>query len=112
MKSTIIYLLVFSFFFQSCSTYKDIELKETKLVVGKKYQIRQDTKFVKVKLENVNDSILTVTEGDVQKDIAVSDIKEIKLKKISAGKTVLLSLGVLTTAFLFVAVMVAAAFSG
>lgn len=112
MKSTIIYLLVFSFFFQSCTSYKDIELKETKLVVGKKYKIKQDANFVKVKLEKVNDSTLTVLEGNVKKNIAVSDIKEIKVRKVSAVKTVFLSVGILAGAVLVIAVAAVAAFAG
>ena len=99
MKNTIIFLLVFAFLFQSCHTYKALDLKETPLVVGKNYQIKQDTKFVKAKLEKVNDSSITVLEGNTQKDITVSKIKEIKVKEFSTWKTVGLLVGLtLTTA--------------
>jgi len=99
MKNTIVYLLVFSFLLQSCHTYKAIDLKETQLVEGKNYQIKQDTKFIKVKLEKVSDSTLTVLEGNTHKDITVSKIKEIKVKEFSTWKTVGLLVGLtLTTA--------------
>jgi len=113
MKNAIVYLLVFSFLLQSCQTYKDIDITKTKLVVGKTYQIKQDTKFVKVKLEKVNDSTLTVLEGNATKVIAVSEINEIKVKKFSTLKTVFLSAGILTAAFVALAVAATAvAFSG
>lgn len=93
MKTSIIYLLAISFLFQSCYTYRAIDLKDTPLIVGKNYKIRQDTKFVKSKLESVNDSTITVAKGDVVKDISISDIKEIKESKFSTLKTVGLVLG-------------------
>jgi hypothetical protein len=94
MKTSIIYLIVISFLFQSCYTYRAIDLKDTSLVVGKNYKIRQDTKFVKSKLEIVNDSAITVLEGNTHKDIPITKIKEIKEAKFSTLKTVGLVLGV------------------
>lgn len=94
MKTSIIYLIVISFLFQSCYTYRAIDLKDTPLVVGKNYKIRQDTKFVKSKLELVNDSIIMVAEGNVVRDIPISEIKEIREAKFSTLKTVGLVLGV------------------
>ena len=94
MKIAIIYLIIISFLFQSCYTYKTIDLKESSLVVGKNYKIRQDTKFVKSKLELVNDSTITVKEGKFRKDIPISKIKEIKVSKFSTLKTVGLVLGI------------------
>lgn len=113
MKNTVIYLIIFAFLLQSCHSYKSIDLKETKLIVGKNYQIKQDTKFVKVKLEKVSDSTLTVLEAHTQKDIAVSEIKEIKVKQFSTLKTVFLSVGILTAGFVVLgAAATAAAFPG
>jgi len=103
MKNTIVYLLVFSFLLQSCHTYKAIDLKETQLVEGKNYQIKQDTKFIKVKLEKVSDSTLTVLEGNTHKDITVSKIKEIKVKEFSTWKTV----GLLVTTAVIIGVAAA-----
>ncbi|MDR6845926.1 hypothetical protein [Flavobacterium granuli] len=94
MKIAIIYLIIISFLFQSCYSYKTIDLKDSSLVVGKNYKIRQDTKFVKSKLELVNDSTITVKEGKIRKDVSISKIKEIKESKFSTLKTVGLVLGI------------------
>jgi len=109
MKNTIVYLLIFSFLLQSCHSYKSIDLKETKLVVGKNYQIKQDTKFVKVKLEKASDSNLTVLERNTSKDIAVSKIKEIKVKEFSTVKTVVLLVGITLTTIVIVTIGIAEA---
>ncbi len=94
MKTSILYLILISFLFQSCYTYRTIDLKDSSLVVGKNYKIRQDIKFVKSKLELVNDSTITVMEGNIHNDIPISKIKEIKESKFSALKTVGLVLGI------------------
>jgi hypothetical protein len=94
MKTSILYLIIISFLFQSCYTYRTIDLKDSSLVVGKNYKIRQDIKFVKSKLELVNDSTITVMEGNIHNDIPISKIKEIKESKFSALKTVGLVLGI------------------
>lgn len=94
MKTSIIYLIVISFLFQSCFTYRAIDLKETPLVVGKNYKIRQDTKFEISNLQVVNDSVIIVMEDTHYKNIPISKIKEIKEGKFSALKTVGLVLGI------------------
>lgn len=94
MKTSIIYLIIISILFQNCYTYSTIDLKDTMLVVGKNYKIRQDTKFVKSKLEHVNDSSITVKNGNSHSDISISKIKEIKQFEFSALKTVGLVLGI------------------
>lgn len=94
MKTSIIYLIIISLLLQSCYSYKAINLNETSLAVGKNYKIRQDTKFVKSKLETVSDSTITVLEGKIQKDIPISQIKEIKESEFSTLKTVGLVLGI------------------
>jgi len=94
MKTSVIYLIVISLLLQSCYTYKAIDLKDTSLVIGKNYKIRQNTKFVKSKLETVSDSTITVFEGKIQKDIPISQIKEIKESEFSTLKTVGLVLGI------------------
>lgn len=94
MKNTILYLLVISFLLQSCYTYKETSIKEKPLIVGKNYKIREDDKFVKSKLKIVNDSVITVMEGKIQKDIYIKEIKEIKAQEFSVLKTVGLTLGI------------------
>lgn len=94
MKNTILYLLIVSFLLQSCYTYKAISIKETPLLVGKKYKIREADKFVKSKIIIANDSVITVVEGgNVEKDIYVKQIKEIKVREFSVLKTVGLTVG-------------------
>jgi len=94
MKTSIIYFIVISFLFQSCYTYRAIDLQDTPLVVGKNYKIRQGTLFTKSKLLLVNDSTLTVKQGKVSEDISISKIKEIKESKFSTLKTIGLVLGI------------------
>ncbi len=94
MKTSILYLILISFLFQSCYTYRTIDSKDSSLVVGKNYKIRQDAKLVKSKLELVNDSTITVKVGDIHYDIPISKIKEIEESKFSALKTVGLVLGI------------------
>ena len=94
MKNRIVYLLIVSFLLQSCYTYKDVDLKKTQLIVGENYKIREVDKFVKSKLQSANDSVITVMEGNVQKDIYTANIKEIKVQKFSTLKTVGLTVGI------------------
>ncbi|SHG50719.1 hypothetical protein SAMN05443549_104268 [Flavobacterium fluvii] len=94
MKTSVIYLIVISFLFQSCYTYRTIDLKDSSLVVGKNYKIRQDAKFAKSKMVLVNDSTITVEEGSIQKEIPISEISEIKEGEFSTLKTVGLVLGI------------------
>ena len=111
MKNTIIYLLVISFMLQSCYSYKAISLNETPLIVGKDYKIKQEDKFVKAKLKIANDSVITVVEGKVEKDIYVANIKEIKVQKFSVLNTVVLTVG-LTLSLLVIAGAAVAASGG
>ena len=95
MKNSIIYFIIISFLFQSCYTYKAIDLKETQLVVGENYKIRQDTKFTKAELKSANDSITTFVIKNHPVNIPTSQLKEIKVQKFSTLKTIglILSLG-------------------
>jgi hypothetical protein len=93
MKTSIIYLIAISFLFQSCYTYKAIDLKDDALFSGRNYKISQTNKSEKVKLLFVNDSTLVVSKNDIQKNIPISKITEIKEEKFSTPKT----LGLLAT---------------
>lgn len=110
MKNTILYLLVISFLLQSCYTYKATSILETPLIVGKNYKIREADKFVKSKIITANDSVITVMEGNVKKDIYVAKIKEIKAREFSTLKTVGLTVGL--TLGILVAAGAAVAASG
>jgi hypothetical protein len=51
MKPTILLLLLV--LLQSCYSYKAIDLNISKLIVGHKYKITEDTKYTKVKLKSL-----------------------------------------------------------
>lgn len=87
MKTSIIYLIAISFLFQSCYTYKTIDLKENALYRGRNYKISQTDKSEKVELQFVNDSALIVSQDNIQKTIPISKITEIKEGKFSTPKT-------------------------
>lgn len=100
MKNPIIYLLVITFLLQSCYTYKDVDLKKNQLIIGDQYKITQEEKTETVKLVAVNDSLLSVSIDKTEKDIAISNIKDIKRKNsailntlnIIAGSAIVISL--------------------
>jgi hypothetical protein len=94
MKNSIIYFVIISFLFQSCYTYKAIDLKETPLIVGKTYKIRQDMKFTKAALKTVNDSTVTFMIKNHEVNVPISKIKEIQAKQFSTLKTIALVLSV------------------
>ena len=95
MKTSIIYLIVISFLFQSCYTYRTIDLSKTPLKLGETYKIRQEDKFIKGKLRTIYDSTITVVVNKNEKIILLSDVNEIKERKISALKTIGLILSIL-----------------
>ena len=88
MKTTIIYLVIFSLLFQSCYSYKTIDLKNSNLKVGKTYKIKLEDKFAVAKLKAVNENSITVVKSGVDRYINISDIKEIKEGKVSIEKTI------------------------
>ena len=108
MKNTILYLLIVSFMLQSCYTYKAVSIKETPLIVGQNYKIREVDRFVKSKLQSANDSVITVTEGKVVKDIYTANIKEIKVQKFSTLKTAGLTVGITLSLLVLAGAAVAA----
>lgn len=95
MKNSILYLLVILFLLQSCTSYKTIDLNKTPLKLGETYKIRQEDKFIKGKLRTIYDSTITVVVNKNEKVILLSEVKEIKERKISTVKTVGLILSLL-----------------
>jgi hypothetical protein len=67
MKITIIYLFLISLLFQSCYSYRTIDLSKTPLIVEKKYKIKQTNNFIKASLINMNDSIATFIVEEKEK---------------------------------------------
>lgn len=96
MKNYIIYFVIISFLFQNCYTYKTIDLKETSLIVGKKYKIRQESKFIKGELKSTNDTIAAFKGNNHITSVTISEIQEIQEKKFSTLKTIglVLTIGV------------------
>ncbi|WP_394759882.1 hypothetical protein [Flavobacterium sp.] len=86
MKKSIIYIFLISFLLQSCYSYKNIDLNKTPLLVGKKYKIKKDNKFVKASLVVLNDSIANFKMGREEKQISLVEIKEIKVRKVDPVK--------------------------
>jgi hypothetical protein len=87
MKNSIIFFIIISLLFQSCYTYKAIDWKETPLIIGKNYKIRQDTKFTRAKLKTANDSTVTFMINNHEVNVPIAKIKEIQAKKFSPLKT-------------------------
>jgi hypothetical protein len=88
MKNTLLYLLLISFLLQRCYSYRAIDLKQTPLVIGKDYKIKQEGKFVKATLLSLNDSTTIFLVGKKEKHFPIAAIKEIKIQKFSVVKTV------------------------
>ena len=94
MKNSIIYFLVISFLLQSCYTYKAVDLKNTQLIVGENYKITYQETTETAKLMVVNDSVITVLVDNAEKDISVSNIREIKKRYSAVLSTFGLLIGV------------------
>ncbi len=87
MKSKIIILIAISLLLQSCYSYKVID-KNSNLTIGKKYKIKQSKKYEKVRLLASTDSTITIKNNiNIETTIAITDIKVIKKRKFSVGKT-------------------------
>lgn len=99
MKNGLILAIALSILLHSCYSYKSIDLRKTTLVVGKKYKIKVNKKFVKVKLISFNDSIANFQSGNTEKQIKLSEIQKLKKRKFSASKTVLLPVSILIGSF-------------
>ncbi len=99
MKNGLILAFVISYLLHSCYSYKSIDLRKTTVVVGKKYKILQNKKFLKAKLISFNDSIANFKRGNTEKPINLSEIQKLKKRKFSASKTVLLPVSIIIGAF-------------
>lgn len=94
MKKSIIYILLFSFLLQSCYSYRLVD-KNSKLVIGKKYKIKQSNKYQKIRLLSSTDSTITVRNNkNIETTITKNDIKTLKKRRFSITKTALLPVGV------------------
>lgn len=88
MKKPILYVLAIILLLQSCHTYKKIDLNTDQLIVGHKYKIKVEKESIKGRYKNSNDSVTTFRVDFKDKIIAKSEIKEIKKREFSIGKTI------------------------
>ena len=95
MKKLIIYLFLFSFLLQSCYSYRKLDLTTKPFVEGKKYQIKQSGNFEKFKLISQTDTTIVVHKHKTQIIILKNEIIDIKEKRLSVVKTILLPVGIL-----------------
>jgi uncharacterized protein YcfL len=86
VKKSIVYIFLISFLLQSCYSYKNIDLNKDSLLVGKKYKIKGDNKFIKASLVVLNDSIANFKIGREEKQVSLVKIKEIKVRKVDPVK--------------------------
>jgi hypothetical protein len=87
MKSKTIILIAFSLLLQSCYSYRVID-KDSNLLIGKKYKIKQSDKYEKVRLLSSTDSTITVNNNkNIENTISLNDIKVIKKREFSEIKT-------------------------
>ena len=78
MKKSIAFLITISLLLQSCYSYKVID-KNSNLVIGKKYKIKQSNKYETFRLLSSTDSTITVTNNqNIENTIAKKNIKIIK----------------------------------
>jgi hypothetical protein len=88
MKNYIVSMVVFTFLLQSCTAYKTTSALSFE--DGKNYKIKQDEKWMKVKVISSNDSVLNVQKGSERFAIAKSSLTAVKKRKFSVVKTIVL----------------------
>lgn len=90
MKKTILFLCLISLLFQSCYTYKTVDLQKDKIVENKKYRLYLEGSVMeKVTVNAVSDNSITVLDKRHRLvQIPFSEIKVIKKRRLSIGKTV------------------------
>ncbi|MGX1928837.1 hypothetical protein [Flagellimonas sp. 2504JD4-2] len=78
---------------QSCHSYKSLNNGKEQLLVDKKYKLklgRYENKYIKVKITELTDTaIIGISKGE-EIQILYKDIWEVKKRKFSAFKTLLL----------------------
>ena len=86
-KSKILLVLSLALLFQSCYTYKTIDINAV-VVNGKTHKIIQDYEQRKVKIITIKDSSLVIQDWEGQREVQKSAIDKIKIKKFSPALTV------------------------
>lgn len=94
MKNIFLVLVVFSFLFPSCFSYREVEKNDSSKQIGLNYKVRSNGKSYTGKLVSFNDSIITFNNGFKDNEFKISDIQKIQRKKFSILKTVGFTVGV------------------
>lgn len=81
---------------QSCTSYRDFDLKTQEIVVGKTYKVAKYSEFTKIKVISLVDSVLTYKVGQYQQQIHLREITSMKYKKYNGLKTAAIVTGVAT----------------
>ncbi len=96
MTNKIATFLIIIFCCQSCISYRNFDIKSQIIKDKHTFIITKNSKFIKVKLVSIADSILTYRVGKLQQQIHLRDIRAVKYKKVNVTKTI--GLVTLTTA--------------
>lgn len=107
MKKIILFLCLISLLFQSCYTYKTVDLQKDKIVENKKYRLYLEGSVMKkVTVNAVSDNSITVFDNRHRLvQIPFSEIKVIKKRRLSIGKTVAFTAGtIVVTAYTLFAI--------
>lgn len=85
-----------TFLLQSCFSYKAMDNDPSKMEMGKTYKIERSNKYSKVVFHNVKDSTILVSKNFEEQQIPIKDITNIKKRKFSIVKTLLLPVTIAT----------------
>jgi len=88
MKKLIL-LLLFSFFFQSCFTYKSVNFDDIKNEKKQKFEVAKiDKKNVKGRLVSIDKNTMTLENKGQNQTILKDEIYDLKVRKFSILKTI------------------------
>lgn len=97
-------LLAIAFLFQSCYSYKSVEVNPKTMVIGQEYKIERNHKTSKIVYTQNADSAIYVLKNGNEERIALKDISSARQKKFSLAKTLLwipITLIAITTLFIY-----------
>lgn len=97
MKKLIVLVVASSFLFQSCYSYKSIEIKNTQLLSDNVYKVKYQDKFYNGNLISQNDSIIKMIINKEEVTIRKIDIEVIRKRNFSVFKTLGLPLIIVAT---------------
>lgn len=97
MKNYILLLVLVSVIMQSCTSYRGVSNDSPSFIEGKKYKIKQEGKWMKVKVVSSDENTIMVKHNGESKPIGRASITAVKQRKFSVVKTVLLVPAVATT---------------